>query len=483
MKAALILGTQLLENHPALTDTSVDIIIMIEAKDVSAKLPYHRHKLILLFSAMRHFKAQLTRDGHKVIYRTLSDTPSFSDALTEIIKKNKVSELVWMVSSDTPTNKRLELLCDSLSVTTSHYDNGLFITSDSELRTWFKDHPRSLMEVFYRWQRQRTGILCEGTLPVGGRWNFDADNRKPLPKQSIHIPSIELPAVDKQTQEVIDMVNTAFPDNPGNGADFWLPVTHKDAKKRLESFISERFENFGTYEDAMKNGEPFLFHSVLSPLLNCGLLSVNEVIEAALNAYEKDNIPLHSVEGFIRQIIGWREYMYGMYLTQQDLKDANYFGFTKQLEDWWYNDEALSQDLPPPVLGALQTVLKYGYNHHIERLMILGNWFLINEYDPRSVYRWFSTMYVDAYEWVMVPNVMGMSQYADGGKTATKPYISGGNYLQKMGQWWPSAAAAQKSIYTELYWQFLENNYELLKKNYRMSLVLKQVQARRAKTK
>lgn len=481
MKAALILATQLLEDHPALTDKSVDLLIMIEAKDVSAKLPYHRHKLILLFSAMRHFRDKLHEDGHKIIYHALSDTPSFSKALSSTLKSNSITELIWMKSSDMPTNARLGEITNAAKAASSQYDNRMFITPEGELKDWFKDHPRSLMETFYRWQRQRTGILSEGNLPVGGRWNFDADNRRPLPKKGITIPAVTLPNADATTHEVIDMVSVEFPDNPGDGANFWLPVTHAEAKKWLDSFMMERFDEFGTYEDAMKSGEPFLFHSMLSPLMNCGLLSVEAVIQSVLSTYENEGTPLHSVEGFIRQIIGWREYMYGMYLTQSTLKEANYFGFTKPLEDWWYGEDALQQDLPPPVLGALRTTLKYGYNHHIERLMILGNWFLINEYDPRSVYRWFSTMYVDAYEWVMVPNVMGMSQYADGGNIASKPYISGGNYLQKMGQWWPTASAAQKSIYTQLYWQFLEHNYDLLKKNYRMGLVLKQIQSRRGR--
>jgi deoxyribodipyrimidine photolyase-related protein len=166
--------------------------------------------------------------------------------------------------------------------------------------------------------------------------------------------------------------------------------------------------------------------------------------------------------------------MYGIYLTKPEMISENYFGFHKQLEDWWYTADCLKEDLPPPVLSALRTVHTYGYNHHIERLMVLGNWFLLNEYDPKSVYRWFLSMYVDAYEWVMVPNVMGMSQYADGGKTATKPYISGGNYLQKMGHWWPNAVEAKDSAFTTLYWQFLQNNYKKLETNFRMSLALKQ---------
>jgi deoxyribodipyrimidine photolyase-related protein len=220
-------------------------------------------------------------------------------------------------------------------------------------------------------------------------------------------------------------------------------------------------------------GEPFLFHSVLSPLLNCGLLGPRQLIDAALLAYKNGTMPLHSCEGFIRQIIGWREYMNGMYHMLPDLKEANYFEFTKKLEGWWYTSEFEQQDLPIPVKAALKTVHTYGYNHHIERLMVLGNWFLLNEYNPQSVYEWFSSMYVDAYDWVMIPNVQGMSQYADGGIIATKPYISGGNYLQKMGRWWPTLDQAKKSDYNVLYWKFLNTNRSKLTGNPRMGIVLK----------
>ena len=203
-------------------------------------------------------------------------------------------------------------------------------------------------------------------------------------------------------------------------------------------------------------------------------------VDKAIEAYENGRAPLSSVEGFVRQIIGWREYMYGMYLKMQKYKELNYFGFTKELEDWWYeSNHPAHAELPLPVRIALKNVHNHGYNHHIERLMVLGNWFLLNSYNPMSVYRWFSAMYVDAYEWVMVPNVIGMSQYADGGKVASKPYISGGNYLKKMGHW-SGINQEDLDVFTKLYWDFLDNNYDKLKTNYRMQIVLKQA-AMRAK--
>ncbi len=478
MKAVLILGNQLLEHHPALADDSVDVIIMIEAQDLCLKLPYHSHKLVLLLSAMRHYCTQLEKTDKKIIYATLSQTPYFIQSLKRIISENNINALLWMKSSDATPNKILAELTKILKIDHEIYPNEMFLTPESELLDWFDRQKAPLMENFYHWQRQRTGILMVDSKPVGGRWNYDADNRRALPKNGLTIPAVVFPVHDVITKQVINDVQVYFPTHPGTANDFWLPVSHTEAARWLRSFINERFSQFGPYEDAMKAGESFLFHSVLSPLINCGLLSVQQVLDAALNAYESQHIEIESVEGFIRQLIGWREYMYGLYLSEPTMMAENYFGFNKQLEDWWYSADCLNQDLPIPLLNALRTVHAYGYNHHIERLMILGNWFLLNEYDPKSVYRWFSSMYVDAYEWVMVPNVIGMSQYADGGRTATKPYISGGNYLQKMGRWWPNAAQAKDSQFTSLYWQFLQNNYDKLQLNFRMSLVLKQAALR-----
>jgi deoxyribodipyrimidine photolyase-related protein len=482
VKAALILDNQLLEEHPAMTDKDIDVIIMIEAQDAYRTLPYHSHKLVLLLSAMRHFRFQVESKGKKIIYETLDQTLSFNQSLKRIIEEYNITVLSWMRSSDIVPNQTLIEITNELKIDHEMYPNEMFLTPESELRDWFSRQKSPLMENFYHWQRQRTGILMDGSKPLGGRWNYDTENRRPLPKDGLKPPELLFPIHDALTKQVIDDVRSYFPTHPGTANDFWLPVTHTEAAQWLGSFINERFSQFGPYEDAMKDGESFLFHSVLSPLINCGLLSVSQVVDAALTAYTSNDIPIESVEGFIRQLIGWREYMYGLYLSEPTMISQNYFGFNKQLEDWWYTADGLTQDLPPPVLSALRTVQAYGYNHHIERLMILGNWFLLNEYDPRSVYRWFSSMYVDAYEWVMVPNVIGMSQYADGGRTATKPYISGGNYLQKMGRWWPNAVDAKDSQFTSLYWQFLQNNHEKLKSNFRMSLALKQAQSRHMMT-
>jgi deoxyribodipyrimidine photolyase-related protein len=358
------------------------------------------------------------------------------------------------------------------------YQSQLFITPISDLENWFEKNPKSIMETFYRWQRKRLGYLMDGDKPTGGEWNYDQENRKPLPKDFTGSPKLPISKQDEITNEVIKSIEKLYPNNPGNAGGMWLPVTHEGAELWLKDFINHRLELFGKYEDAIDTYEVFLYHSVLSPLLNCGLIEPKACVELAVESYNIGKAPLSSVEGFVRQIIGWREYMHGMYLKMQDYKKLNYFGFTKELENWWYESSSKEhEELPLPVKLALGRAHDYAYNHHIERLMVLGNWFLLNEYNPASVYMWFSAMYVDAYEWVMVPNVIGMSQYADGGKVATKPYISGGNYLKKMGRF-KNIEQTGLDAFTSSYWKFLANNYGKLKDNYRMQIVLKQVAKR-----
>jgi len=480
-KSYLIMGNQLMHDHPAVYANKGESVILIEAHNICAKLPYHKHKLVLIIAAMRNYRDYLIENNVDVIYIELSENNNFRNDLEALIKKHKIEKLSWMQTLDKSPNDKLIALTQKLKIKHEISANKQFMTSDDTFKSWYDTQKQPLMESFYRMQRRQTGILMEKDKPVGGLWNYDAQNRKPLPKNGIVIPKISFPKVDKRTIEAQKVVEKFFPNNPGNVDNFWLPTSHSGATKWLDQFISDRLSNFGPYEDASRINESFLFHSVLSPLLNCGLLSPEFVVDKALEAYDLGKAPINSVEGFIRQIIGWREYMYGMYINYSELKSSNYFGFTKKLEGWWYDQSYKDQDLPIPIIESLKTLHLYGYNHHIERLMVLGNWFLLNEYDPESVLRWFSSMYVDAYEWVMIPNVLGMSQYADGGVIATKPYISGGNYLQKMGRWWSNLEDAKNSQYSHLYWQFLNNNRHLLKNNFRLGLALRQAEQRRSK--
>ncbi len=475
-RAYVVLANQLLRNHPAVSAKPGDIVIMIEAHDICAKLPYHKHKLVLLLAAMRNYRNYLISKDITVVYVEMTATTVFTDELQKILQGKHISQLEWMRTSDVGPGKTLLNVCKMLEIPYQIHPNLQFMTPHGEFQKWYSAQKNPLMESFYRLQRKRTEILMNGNEPEGGTWNYDAQNRKPLPKSGLEVPATSLLPADVCTKEVMTLVEKLFPTNPGDVANFWLPTTFAAADIWLADFIETKLALFGPYEDASRINEPFLFLSVLSPLINCGLLDVETVVAAVVEAYRDGRAPLNSVEGFVRQVIGWREYMYGMYLEMPELLEANYFGFTKELESWWYDASYTEQSLPIPVKAALDTVHSYGYNHHIERLMVLGNWFLLNEYNPQSVYKWFSSMYVDAYEWVMVPNVLGMSQYADGGVIATKPYISGGNYLQKMGNWWPDMNAAKASEYNVLYWKFLNTHRDLLKDNFRMRMVLQLAQ-------
>ncbi len=480
MRAALVLATQLLEDHPAFADPDVDVVLMVEAAPAFRRRPYHAHKIVLLLSAMRHAAERLEDSGRRVARVDLSQGLGFADGLRALVREHAVTELAWMSATDRGVDARLERLCHGVGVRTRRYPDGLFLTPAPDLDDWFARHPSARMEDFYRWQRRRTGILMEGDVPAGGRWNFDAENRRPLPRGGLAIPRLPIPEPDALTRAVMGEVAEAFPDHPGDACRFWLPVTPDGARAWLEDFVTHRLASFGPYEDAMAADEPFLFHSVLSPLLNIGLLRVDDVVEAALAA--RDDVPLTSLEGFLRQVIGWREYMRGAYRAAPGMREANYFGLTRQLEPWWYTGRDVPGDLPVPVRTVLERVHRWGYAHHIERLMVLGNWFLLQGYHPRAVFDWFSALFVDAYDWVMVPNVLGMSQYADGGGVATKPYISGGAYLQRMGSWWPSEQAARDSGWTAAYWEFLAAHEAKLADNPRLKLPLAQVRRRATRT-
>lgn len=469
MKAIVVWGTQLLIDHQSALQAEPNApVILIESKDLSRRFKYHKQKLLFVLTAMRDYADELRNNGRTVWYHQLDDDDkTWFEALDEICVRHKVTQLIAMRQNDKTPQRKLEQWAKSKTLQLEITPNTMFLTSTSLFNEWAENQKRLQMEQFYRWQRKRLLILLgpDGK-PIGGKWNFDSENRKPLPK-SMALPSIAEPKLSKHAADIKHLIDVHFPDHPGSYDKNWLPTNRVAAQAWLNDFLTNRFQHFGDYEDAMKSGETFLFHSAISALLNIGLLHPAEVVAAAENA--KD-IPLAGKEGFIRQIIGWREFMFGLYhYKPDDWKSSNFLNQTKPLPSWWWQ----LKDAPePPLADALERLHTYGYSHHIERLMLFGNYMLLADYHPRQVYDWFMTMYVDAYEWVMVPNVIGMSQYADGGLDhggfASKPYISGSNYLQKMGHWWPSAAAAKESDWTTLYWDFLKRHQAKLETNHRL---------------
>ena len=473
MKAIVIWGSQLLnEHHSALQAEPTAPVIIIESSDLSRRYKYHKQKLLFVLTAMRDFADELRSDGRTVYYSDIdSSQADWFDTLEELCKQHEVKELVVMRQNDKRPQQKLEAWAKQQSIALSITPNTMFLTPTTLFNEWADGQKRLQMEQFYRWQRKRLNILLDSDeKPVGGKWNYDSENRQPLPKIA-QLPAIAVPPVSPHAAAVKLVIDKYFADHPGSYDTHWLPTSRPAAREWLQDFITNRFPNFGPYEDAMKAGETFLYHSAVSALLNIGLLHPSEVIEAALAA---EDVPLAGKEGFIRQVIGWREFMFGLYHYKPDnWIDSNFLKQNQALPDWWWQ---LSGAPEPPLNEAFERLNKYGYSHHIERLMLFGNYMLLADYDPKQVYDWFMTMYVDAYEWVMVGNVIGMSQYADGGLDnggfASKPYISGSNYLQKMGRWWPSGAAAKDSEWTTMYWAFLERHQDKLANNHRLRPLL-----------
>lgn len=474
--AVIVWGNQLSTKYnSALAHDKTAPVIMIEGQDICDSFTFHKQKLAFVLTCMREFADDVSRT-RTLQYVNLSDSePTWFETLEKICATLQISKLVAMRAHDRGPQTKLEAWCRQHNITLEITPNTLFLTPQSEFRDWADDQKRLHMEQFYHWQRKRLNIMIDSDgKPAGGRWNYDSENRKSLPKD-YKVPVIDFPKPSKHWHDVCALVEQKFSDNPGSLTTSWLPTTRQQALSWLDQFFEKRFNHFGDYEDAMLQGEPFINHSILSPLMNIGLLHPQEIIAKALQA----DAPLAGREGFIRQIIGWREFMFGLYHYKPvDWVDSNYFGAKKQLESYWWT---LSDAPEPPLTDVFERLKQYGYSHHIERLMVLGNYMLLNNYDPKQIYKWFMTMYVDAYEWVMVPNVIGMSQYADGGIEhggfATKPYISGSNYLQKMGKWWPSGAAAKESGWTNAYWNFLARHETLLAHNYRLRPLMRAAKA------
>jgi deoxyribodipyrimidine photolyase-related protein len=472
MKAIIIWGTQLsIDRQSALVAEPAAPIIMIESRGVSKKYKFHKQKLLFIFTAMREYADELRASGRTVYYSKLDEgSIDWYEQLLKTCTTLSIDELIMMRQNDRTPQRTIETWCKQHAIKLTITPNLQFLTPTAVFEEWAEGQKRFQMEIFYRWQRKRLGILMDGDHPTGGTWNYDHENRKPVPKNQ-QIPPIAFPTPSKHSSDVRALIDVYFKDHPGTIETVWLPTTRRQSRAWLKEFIDTRFENFGAYEDAMVKGEPFLYHSALSALLNVGLLHPEEVVEAALSA----NVSLASKEGYIRQVIGWREFMFGLYHhLPEHWIESNYLQQHDKLPDYWWRLKGASE---PPIQDALERLQRYGYSHHIERLMIFGNYMLLANYNPTEVYAWFMSMYVDAYEWVMVPNVIGMSQFADGGMDhggfANKPYISGSNYLQKMGHWWPTTAAAKSSDWTEMYWTFLERNKDRLADNYRLRPLLK----------
>jgi deoxyribodipyrimidine photolyase-related protein len=470
-----VLGDQLWTGQAALSSLEnkrkQTPVILIESRSYAQQRPYHRQKLVLVWSAMRHFAAELRLAGWPVTYEIAAD---FETPLWRWIEQNQISEVRVMAPNDRPFRQLIEKL--KLGCPITFVANNHFWWSTEEFKEWASARKGLLMENFYREGRKRFGVLMDGKKPVGGQWNLDKQNRRP-PKGNLKTPPALWFEPDEITQQVIDAVKSY--DFPGYGEiePFRWGVTRGDALAVLEHFLTTRLPNFGPFQDAMVTGEETIWHSLISPYLNLGLLTPMEVIRAVEEANLERSLPLNSVEGLIRQVLGWREYIHGVYhWTDDDYGQSNWFNHTEPLPDFYWHSSQTEMNCLSQILSQVE---RTGYAHHIQRLMVLSNFALIVGVSPQKIDYWFHSAFIDAHDWVMLPNVMGMGQFADGGILASKPYASSANYINKMSDYCRNCVYDPRQRTGEgacpfnfFYWDFLARHQEKLKSLGRMNLVL-----------
>jgi deoxyribodipyrimidine photolyase-related protein len=475
----LVLGDQLSPDNPALqgADPRRDHILLAEVAAEAGYVPHNRHKIVLIFSAMRHFAAQLERDGFRVIYRRYDEgVPTLRQAVAEALEESGAAALAVTEPGEYRLLAEMRGWEGELGVPVHLCEDSRFLASHADFRAWAEGRKQLRMEYFYREMRRRYGMLLDDNGgPEGGRWNFDAENRsgwrggETPPAREAHRP-------DGITREVIELAGEAFPGNPGDLAQFRLAVTREGAEAELAWFCEHGLASFGDYQDALAEESPWLYHSLLSMYLNIGLLDPLAVCRAVERAYRDGACSLAAAEGFIRQVLGWREYVRGIYwLSMPEYAERNTFDARRPLPAWFWSGDTDMRCLS----RALGQSLDLGYAHHIQRLMVIGNFALLAGLDVRAVCEWYLAVYVDAFEWVELPNTLGMALHGDGGLMASKPYAASGKYIQRQGnhcaqcRYDPKRTTGDGACpYNSLYWHFIDRHREYLKKNARMGLIV-----------
>jgi deoxyribodipyrimidine photolyase-related protein len=452
-------------------------VLLIESKRAFEMWPYHKKRLTFLISAMRHFAQELRSLGRQVLYFGLNDKP-YLDSLSAIKKVAKThgKHFIVVAPSEHHTQAWLDTLPKQLSITIDTVENDLFLTDRTEFATWARSLKSPVMESFYRKTRVKHDVLMDEGQPVGGVWNLDHDNRKGPPK-NLKVPALPIYKPDDVTADAMRDINLHFPNHYGSTDGFDLPVTREQAQHYFEDFLKHRLPTFGDYEDAMVQGQRTMFHSKISPLINAGLLSPMPVVRAAEKCYQQSKAPLNAVEGFIRQVLGWREYVYGIYWSfMPEYRDRNQRQSTHDLPAFFWDAKTDLNCLKQ----SLDAVVEDGYSHHIQRLMVICNFATLMGLNPQQVNDWFLTMYIDSHDWVVTPNVVGMGMNADGGTMATKPYISGAAYINRMSNYCTDCRYDPKlrtgdtaCPFNFLFWTFLHHFKDQFKKNVRMSMMLK----------
>ncbi len=448
---------------------------MVEVVEETTYVRHHKKKIAYILSAMRHFAVELRGSGWQVEYVRLDDpdnSGSFTGEVERALKRFGPTRILVTEASEWRVQGVIRTWTESLDCPVEILEDDRFIATYEEFRSWADGRKQLRMEFFYRDMRRKTGLLMNGDQPEGGKWNFDAENRKPA-KADLFIPSPMQVVPDNITQDVLSLVDQQFSDHFGTLKPFWFGVTRASAEDALEHFLKHALASFGDYQDAMLEGESFLYHSLLALHINIGLLDPLDVCRRVEKAYYSGAAPLNAAEGFIRQIIGWREYVRGIYwLKMPDYVDQNFFGNTRQLPDFYWTGNTDMACLR----AAVSQTREEAYAHHIQRLMVTGNFALLAGIDPKQVHEWYLSVYADAYEWVELPNTLGMSQFADGGVLASKPYASSGNYIHKMSDHCKLCRYDVKRKtgegacpFNPLYWDFLHRNRGKLSSNPRMA--------------
>lgn len=465
MKEVVLIFPHQLFQKSELLDLNIPIYL-IEEYLFFNQYKFHKQKLVFHRASMKHYESYLLSIGKTVHY--IEATQQNCDVrilIPELI--NKGVEIIHCID---PTDNWLQKHIENSLLTTkiNWYNSPLFINTKEELASFFKPTKNKFFQTsFYKQQRKSRNILMLGDAPQGGEWTYDKDNRKKYPKDK-QPPNVYFPETTKTYKEAQQCISSNFSDNYGViSQGYSYPTNYKEAEDWFEQFLAYRFHEFGPYEDAIVSNQIILNHSLLSPLINVGLLHPEYVINKTIAFAEENSIPINSTEGFVRQILGWREFIRGVYEVKgTEERTKNFWNFSRKIPASFYNGTTGIL----PIDDTIKKVLKTGYAHHIERLMILGNFMVLCEFDPDEVYQWFMELFIDAYDWVMVPNVYGMSLYADGGIMSTKPYISGSNYIMKMsnykkGDW--------QTTWDGLFWSFMDKHRDFFLKNPRLSMLIR----------
>lgn len=475
-EVTLVFPHHLFSGHPAIVPGRD--VVLVEEHLFFTQYRFHSQKLLLHRASMKAYERMLISAGHKPVYVESSDPRHDVRELMEHLSKSGVGTVHTAEPVDDWLSRRMKREADRRGIRVAASESPMFMETMPAIDAWFQGRKRYFQTDYYVWQRKKRNLLLDaGGNPEGGKWTYDSENRGRFPKGG-RAPSIPFSPTDPFMEEAFRYVSNRFPDAYGHAQapfneGFPWAWTHEGASLMLDDFLENRLPDFGIYEDAMVSEEHFLHHSVLTPMLNTGLLEPQEVVARTLRAAGSGRIPLNSLEGFIRQVVGWREFIRAVYEREGRIqRTKNFWGFKRRIpKSFWTGTTGIV-----PVDTVIRKTLKTGYAHHIERLMVMGNFLLLCEFDPDEVYRWFMEMYIDAYDWVMVPNVYGMTQFADGGLMTTKPYISGSNYLMKMGDWSKGVVPATGKPWTDtwdaLFWRFMHVHRDFFQSNPRLGMLL-----------